>query len=168
MKKNIITLLSISLIAVLFLSNCKKDEDTTTPEAMTTAIIKGKVFASLNTANDTTSNGFYQLNQETAPVGTKIIAVVNAADLVVNPIAGHTYEDITFETTVDANGEYSITVDAIAQDANYTIKAQDFIYDQTVMDVYPATKTERKVFTAADQNTSIVKNNTKVIDITYN
>ncbi len=168
MKKNIITLLSISLIALLFLSNCKKTEDETTPEAMTTAIIKGKVFADLNTANDTTSNGFYQLNNETAPAGTKIIVVVNAADLVANPIAGHTYEDISFETTVDANGEYSVTVDAIAKTANYTIKAEDFAYDQTVMDVYPNTKTTRKVFTAADQTTTIVKNNTKVIDITYN
>ena len=167
MKKNIITLLSISLIAVLFLSNCKKEDDTTTSEAMTTAIIKGKVFANLNTANDTTSGGVYQLNLEIAPKGTKIIAVVNAADLVANPIAGHTYEDITFETTVDANGEYSITVDAIAKNANYTIKAEDFIYDQTVPDV-TGTKTERKVYTAADQTTTIVKNNTKVIDITYN
>lgn len=167
MKKNILTLLSISFIALLFLTNCKKEE-ATTPEAMTTATIKGKVFANLNTANDTTSNGFYQQNLESAPVGTKIILVVNAADLVANPIAGHTYEDISFETTVDANGEYSITVDAIAQDANYTIKAEDFSYDQVVMDVYPQTKTERHVFTAADNTTSIVKNNTKIIDITYN
>ena len=96
-----------------------------------------------------------------------IIAVVNSADLVANPIAGHTYEDISFETTVNANGDYSITVDAIAQSANYTIKAVDFIYDQVVMDVYPATTTNRTIYSVTDQYTSVVKNNTKVLDFYY-
>ncbi|MFH2144242.1 MAG: hypothetical protein ABIJ97_17580 [Bacteroidota bacterium] len=166
MKKILVLITIASLALMITFSGCKKEEevlDLTLP----TATIKGKVWADLNLANDTTSSGWYKYNPEFAPSGTKIIAVINSVDLVDAPAAGYTYQDLTYEGSVNATGDYTITIPARGTDVNVTIKAVDFTYDQITMDIYPATKTEREIFTVGDQVTTVVANQIRVIDFAY-
>ncbi len=167
MKKNIFTIALLSLTALLIFTNCDKEEEEIASDPMTTATIKGLVEANLNLTNDTDALGFYELKLELVPVGTKVIAVVNAADLVANPDPAVTYQDLTYETTVDASGMYTFTVDAITKSANYTLKFDDFEYDQRI---FPdtVTVTERKVYTIADKYPSVVKNEIVIQDAIYN
>lgn len=167
MKKNIFTIALLSLTALLIFTNCDKEEEEIASDPMTTATIKGLVEANLNLTNDTNDAGFPETQWELAPAGTKVIAVVNAADLVANPDPAVTYQDLTYETTVDASGMYTFTVDAITKSANYTLKFDDFEYDQRI---FPdtVTVTERKIYTVADQAATVVKNEIVIQDVTYN
>jgi hypothetical protein len=153
-----IKILTISALALFVtLSSCEKDDEYT-PEAMTKATIKGRVEANLNTTNT---------GDEFAPTGTKIIAVINAADLSNDPVPGYNYKDMTFETTVDANGNYEFKIYANTKNVNVTIMAEDFIYDQVIPEG-TGTTTQRKVFVAGNQFTTVIKNTTKVVDLFYN
>lgn len=165
--KKILALITLAGLALMItFSGCKKDEevlDLTLP----TATIKGKVWADLNLANDTNLTGGYQYHPEFAPSGTKIIAVINSVDLVDVPTPGYTYQDLTYEGSVDGNGNYTITLPARGKNVNVRIKAVDFEYNQIVMDVYPATTTNRVVYTVADQLTTVVSNQIRIIDFAY-
>jgi len=162
MKKNILTLMALTLIAVFAISSCKKDEEPATTSDMTHATIKGVVYADLDETNDTNTVDPIK-DYEFAPVGTKVILVVNSKDLVANPIAGKTYADITYETEVGANGVYTVTVDATAKTANYTVKADDFTYAKKT----GTSTTKTTVYQATDQYVSVVKDITKIVDIKY-
>lgn len=151
---------------MITISGCKKEEEVL-DLTLTTATIKGKVWADLNLANDTSSTGWYEYHPEFAPSGTKIIAVLNSADLVDAPATGYTYQELTYEGSVDANGNYTIVVPARGNVVNVTIKAVDFEYQQIVMDVYPATTTERTIYAVGDQNTTVVANEIRIIDFNY-
>ncbi len=164
MKKNIFTIALLSLSVLLIFTNCDKDDDEVASDPMTTATIKGLVEANLNLTNDTNDAGLPETQWEIAPAGTKVIAVINSAFLVTNPDPAVTYQFLTYETTVDANGMYTFTVDAITKSANYTLKFDDFEYDQKLS----ATVVERKVYTVADQAASVVKNETVIQDVIYN
>ncbi|HBS87641.1 MAG: hypothetical protein A2W91_15365 [Bacteroidetes bacterium GWF2_38_335] len=121
MKKVLFAIVVLVSLSFVFTS-CEKEEEYTAP-AMTTATITGVVEAELDFTNAVS---------EFAPVGTKLYARVNAADLVENPIAGYPYEDIIFTTTVGASGVYSFTVSAGVPVANYTIYGDDFSYNALV------------------------------------
>lgn len=165
--KKILALITLTGLALMItFSGCKKDEkvlDLTLP----TATIKGKVWADLNLANDTNLTGGYQYHPEFAPAGTKIIAVINSQDLVDSSAPGYTYQDLTYEGSVDGSGNYTITVPARGNTVDVTIKAVDFEYDQIVMAVYPATTTNRVIYTVADQITTVVSNQIRIIDFAY-
>lgn len=165
--KKILALITIAGLALMItISGCKKEEEVL-DLTLTTATIKGKAWADLNLANDTNSTGWYEYHPEFAPAGTKIIAVLNSADLVDAPAAGYTYQELTYEGSVDANGNYTINVPARGNAVNVTIKAVDFEYQQIIMDVYPATTTDRTIYTVGDQNTTVVANQIRIIDFNY-
>ena len=160
MKKIILPgLILAGFISLWVFSSCEKCDDETAAKAMTTAIIKGYVQANLDTRNDTNENGGYEVVYEDAPVGTAIIARINSADLTNDPIQG---EDLTFETTVDNNGEYSLSVYAGTKNVNVTIIATDFSYEQVGSD-----QDEMKNYWANDGQTTVVKGITRIGDITY-
>lgn len=158
--KNILIILGlVSFIFMITFSSCKKEEEYV-PEEMPTVTIKGKVKAELVDTGTV---------MEMAPKDTKIIAKIDAEDLVTNPNNNYDYKKITYEGTVNSNGEYSIKIDATEKDVNVTLTPVDFEYDQLVWDNYPnTTKTERKVYTANPIQVTVFKNTTKIIDITYN
>lgn len=166
--KKILTLITLASLALMVaFSGCKKDEDEDMTLTWPTATITGKVWADLNTANDTTSSGWYEHKPEYAPTTVKIIAVYNTVDLVDDAGDNYTYQDKTVEATVASDGTYTLTIPARGNDVNVTLKAHDFTYDQIVMDNYPATTTQRVVFSTADQNTTVVAGDNKVIDFWY-
>ncbi len=157
MKKTVLTgFILASLLLITVFSGCKKDEETNAPSNVGTATLTGQVRAELNLNNS---------DLEYAPAGTKIIAVINSADLVSNPIPGVVYEKISYETVVDANGTYTFSgIAAGPKDVTVTLYPVDFIYYQVQLD----NTTLRKIYTVAGNPTQVVvKGSTKVLDISY-
>ena len=167
MKRTLISITLASLAILLAFTSCKKDDETDVDLTLTTATITGKVWADLNTANDTTSTGGYQYNPEYAPTSVKIIAVYNTQDLVDDPAGNYTYQNNTVEVNVGSDGTYTLTIPARGNTVNVTLKATDFTYDKVTMGAYPATETNRVVYTVADQGVSVVANDYKVVDFHY-
>ncbi len=164
--KNLMILISLLSFVYLFtFSGCGEDEEIYTPPAMTNAVIKGEVKCDLDLTN-------FEL--ENAPQGTKIISQIDAIDLVANPVPGYPYGVLTFETTVDGNGDYSITVNAGTQNIDVTIYPEDFVYDQIVWvdpifgdTVGGAKTTQRVVFKEGIHIVNVIKNVIRIEDITY-
>ncbi len=157
MKKTILSgFILASLLFVAILSGCKKDEATNAPSNVGTAILKGKVQAELNQTNT---------NLENVPAGTKIIAVINSADLITNPTPGVVYEDISYETTIDDNGNFSFnSIAAANKEVTVTLYPVDFEYNQIQWD----NTTVRKVYTVNPNPTQVVvKGSTKYLDFNY-
>ncbi len=168
MKKILVLLSLASLALMVTFSACKKDEEEVVPDPIPTATIKGKVEANLNTANDTTDTGGYQLNMEIAPSTAKIIAIIDAADLVDNPVAGYPYKTLTYTGAVDGSGNYTIAVPARGGNVNVTFMCVDFEYNTVIMDVYPLTTTERQTYSATPSGVPVVEGMISYVDITYN
>jgi len=158
MKKTVLSgfvLASLLLIAVI--SGCKKEEAPNAPSNVGTATLSGKVQAQLDLSNTTIEN---------VPTGTKIIAVINSADLVTNPVAGVTYENISYETNVNSSGDYTFTnIAAANKDVTVTLYPVDFVYDQVQWDTITHT---RKIFSANPPTVVVIKGTTKYSDIFYN
>lgn len=146
-------------VSFLVFSSCEKCDDATAAKVMTYATIQGYVKANLDTRNDTNEFGGYEVQYENAPAGTLIIARINSADLTNEPIQG---EDLTFQSTVNNNGEYSLSVYAGTQNVDVTIIPGDFSYDQVSAD-----KDELKYYFAPEMQTAVVKGITRIGDITY-
>lgn len=144
MRKLLLSALALmSLATVITFTSCDKDETFEyTPEALGKATIKGKVSAEL----DVTNNVY-----ETAPAGTRVSVTLDTELLAANPINGYDYEVKTYEATTDANGEYTITVDASSKAASVTIYVEDFTSNDMV-------------YTTAPVAFNIVENITKVQD----
>ena len=161
MKKIILPgLILAGFISLWVFSSCEKCDDETAAKAMTTAIIKGYVQANLDTRNDTNEEGQTVIQYENAPEGTVIIARINSAQLTNEPIQG---EDLTFNTVVGNNGEYSLSVYAATQNVDVTIMAEDFSHKQVSSD-----QDEMKnYFLEFDLQTTVVKGITRIRDITY-
>lgn len=157
MKKTVLSgfiLASLFLIAVI--SGCKKEEATNAPSNVGTATITGKVETELDLTNTKVEN---------VPVGTKIIAIINSQDLVTNPEPGVTYDNISYETTVGADGKYTFT-NIAAANKNVTVHLYpvDFEYNQVQAD----TTTLRKIFSVNPLSIDVVKGTNKILDIYYN
>ena len=158
MKKTVLSgfvLASLLLIAVI--SGCKKEEATNAPSNVGTATLSGKVQASLN---DTT------VAWENVPAGIKIIAIINSADLVTNPEPGVTYENISYETNVGADGLYTFpNIAAANKDVTVTLYPVDFVYDQ----IQAGNTTHRTIYKVTPNPvTTVIKGTTKYLDIYYN
>jgi len=164
MRKFIFPAVLVSCFIFLgVITSCEKCDDSETDKTMTYAIVKGYVRANLDMRNDTNEFGGFEIQYEKVPAGTRIIARINSADLAndFNPLLN--YEDITFEATVDNNGDYTLNVYAGVKDVNVLIMGEDFEYEQWIKD----STREWKKFTTPDLQTTVVKNLTKIEDMTY-
>lgn len=164
MKKLLTFTAIISSVLLIAFSSCKKDEDTPESTLTTRATITGYVYANLNAVNDTNQSGGYQLNLEFAPSGTKLIAKINSVDLVVEPINGYTYENITYEATVGSDGSYSFSIPAATQNVVVTVMCNDFEYDKIIS----LTESERTVYTAGNYTVTVIAGAYRILDIYYN
>ena len=155
MKKVFYSLLVLTgiFVAVSFTS-CKKKTTSSADPISSTATIKGKIQADLDATNTTL---------ELAPAGTRIIAVINAADLIENPQSGVTYGNIEYSTTVDASGEYALTVAAGTKPVTVTIKCDDFVYSKVITGAAPV----RTIYAGPTSGTVVYKNQIKWVDMTY-
>ena len=94
-----------------------------------TGIIKGKVTCETDLTNKT---------PEVAPVGTKVLAMVDVNSDALpttgsNSIVSISYDDLSLTATTDANGEFSMTVPATIRGLNYNISVSDFTADQKLL-----------------------------------
>lgn len=119
------TLLCTLLAAGTLFTACKKKDDNNTDQlaSLGKATITGKVYAPLV---DTAGASINQI----APANTVISAWIDTKDFVVNPGPGN-YAKKYYTATVDANGNYKLTVDVSKyQPATLYITPQPFGYDQ--------------------------------------
>ncbi|MFK8044340.1 MAG: hypothetical protein AB8B72_02505 [Crocinitomicaceae bacterium] len=128
--------LSIFAIASLAMLSCKKTESAI-PAEPGTATIQGVILAPLDLGNDTTSGGTFisGLNNEFAPKGTQITAIVDTEDLQANPQNGFTYEKLKFTAVVGDNGDFSFTgIPAYAESIPVELRFNDFSEQQSQFD----------------------------------
>jgi len=111
--KKLSILLAGLLVSSLIFTSCSKDEEETTETTLGTATITGYVFLQ----NDVTADAPDRTKQF-APSGTQVILKIDADDLAQDNNGNVNYPEKTYYTTVDANGKYSIAVDAGAKDVN--------------------------------------------------
>ena len=70
--------LSLAAGALILATACKKEEQT--PREAGAATVKGMVEVNSNLANDTLSDGSYDLKMEAVPAGTKLTFIIDGAD----------------------------------------------------------------------------------------
>lgn len=155
MKKVFYSLLVLTgiFVAVSF-TGCKKKTTSSSDPIASTATIKGRVQADLDATNS---------SYEKAPAGTRVIAIINAQDLIENPQVGVTYGNIEYASTINSEGEYTISVAAGTKPVNVTIKCDDFVYTK----ILSATSSTRTVYTGPTSGTTIYKDQIKWIDMNY-
>ena len=147
-------LIVFSLVALIFIS-CGKDEETLAVKngsAKITGVAKCQL--------DLTTN-----EKEYAPVGTKIIAIINTEDLVNSPDNNITYPDRAYTTTVGENGSYSLTIEANAKTVSVDISASDFEYNQVQADTITRV---RKIYSYAPSTVTVIDGISKIQDIDFN
>jgi hypothetical protein len=153
--KKVLSITVIAAIGMMMLfSSCKKEEVETAP--LPTSTIIGKVKADLDQTN---------ANPENAPAGTKIFFRINSQQLALDPLPNYVYQTLQYETTVDASGEYTITLPcATHQAVNVTIVPNDFRYTRITG---PST-TADYYFQGGQQVVTIRDSETNYVDLFYN
>ena len=162
------------LIAALFVTatiftSCSKEEPVAEGPNLGKATITGKVIMDYNTK--TTA-------EEHAPTTAKIIAVVNTADFVQDQNSGATVNgiDSTYTATVNAAGEYTLTIDAGAHAVSVKITAIDLAHSYitksatTGKDTTYTRKVWKADFDGAGTDSAVVKvtqNSVKIVDFEY-
>lgn len=149
-------ILTFALAGLVLVSvGCKKDEKAVTPPTIaSSANISGVVKAETDTTNailETQSN-------------VNILAIFNKIDLVLNPVAGQTYPDVTVSVLTDADGKYSLNIPTNGKTVNVTLKPQDFL---SPVVTGPTTTSPDQLFTSSQQTLSINEKEKKIIDINY-
>ncbi|MFZ6010653.1 MAG: hypothetical protein ACOYXT_09920 [Bacteroidota bacterium] len=146
-----------SLAGLTIFTACDNENSVNPPSELGKATITGTVYAELD---ETDIGGVL----EKVPAGTKIVAVINTKDLVINPTNGN-YAKKYYETTVDANGKYSIQVDAGNKELVVAVIPADFTFDVKT----GASTTEKTNFygSNADDNVTVYKNGTFILDLYY-
>ena len=161
MKKSIFAVLSIATTAML-LVGCKKEESAA-PLEPGTAMVKGRITADL----DATS-----LTPTAAPAGTGVTFIISGADLDHNPDPSFSYKNITKRATVNANGEYSISLPARQESISVHVVFDDFEYDATVVTTddngFQTTTVARRTFSKGDEWINIVDGQVQIKDFNYN
>ena len=149
--KRLSFLLSGFLAVALLTTSCSKEapEPTKTSE---TATIKGVVTAEL----DQTEAGMEN------PSGVKVVALIDPADLQINPDSSFTSDMIKVEATTNSDGEYTMEVNARNQSIPVTLIFEDFAED-----VETANDPVRTVFQGTSMTISVVAGVTEVVDHQY-
>jgi len=166
--KNLLKLFTLIVFCSFIQMSCTKLDDDTSISDMTKAVIKGYAYANLDATNDTTN--YYSIYWEKAPANSKIIARINASDLVQNPNPSLTYGELTYETTVGSDGSYTLEIPAGAKNVDVIIFANDFEYNQKIWDetqIIPKTKTVRRVYHLSSEYTTVFKNAVKIVDLYF-
>ncbi len=153
MKKLFPVLLVMFFGAAVLFTACTEEPAATEP--LPTSTIEGVVYADIDLTNAVA---------EKAPAGTKIFFRIDAADLVLNPLPGYTYQTLQYETTVTAEGKYMIELPcATHQAVNVNITANDF----SATRILTATTTDTHYFDAGTVVATIRNGEKHYKDISY-
>ena len=160
--------LTIFALASLVMMSCKKTESAI-PAAPGSATISGVIYAPLDLGNDTTSNGVFisGYNNEFAPSGTMLTAIVDSYDLQKNPDNNFNYELLKFTTVVGDNGAFSFTgLPAYSEQISVEIRFSDFKANQAQFD--PSNNPSvSKIYTLSDKYVSIYDGAIVIKEFTY-
>lgn len=165
MKTHLLQLtIAVALISVLAAcENISNPEPIEVINTEKTATIQGVVYANLDVTNDTT--GTMQQDFERAPANTTIKVVLDSRDFVRNPHPAVNYQSLTYETTVDASGNYSIEVPALDRGVNAEIYINNFIANQVQADTSNRSRTFRP--SSFPYNVTVVAGMSTFEDIIY-
>ncbi len=153
MKKVFFTL-TIAILSIFAITGCDKTEDVD-PGKPPMATLKGIVRADFD-ANETKLTPMVS--------GTKLYFEINAEELVKVADEKVQYETLIYETTIGANGEYSIELPASYYKAvTVNVKSDDLLYEYNKAD---NTKTE-KIYYLAGISTTINADRVTVFDFDF-
>lgn len=164
------TLLKFTLVAAVIVTFTFACENISNPEPVQaidstkTATIQGTAYANLDETNDTTA--VVEEDYERAPQGTGVKVVIDTQDLVANPTPGVTYGKQTYETTVDASGNFSVEVQAVDDAINVELYMDSFTASQT----QPDSSTSQRTYSPQQfpYTVSVVANLNSFNDVIYN
>lgn len=126
MKKLTLAAIVMMVIAVLGTS-CTKTQ--TAPAEPGTAMVTLHLGINTDETNDTTYNGSTMIQHENVPAGTVVKFVVNSEKLQENPVAGYSYDKLTYDGTVDASGDVVVELPAIGTPYDVDVKFPDLELD---------------------------------------
>lgn len=151
-------LLMLSLAVAATFTSCNKDDDDDAQPTLGFATISGKVKADLNLKNDTAGTIWEY------PEGKTIYFVINTEDLVINSNGGN-YADKVYTATVDAQGNYSVNIEANTKPVTvHTVYGDEFLYDQIQFDG----TTKQKEYNLDDPGNIVVHKGQKIVqDLFY-
>jgi hypothetical protein len=127
--KKLSILFASFFIAAFVITSCTKVETSEGTNELGKATITGKVYMNYN--NDLNKPGATTDPLEFAPAGTQVIATINAIDLAQDDNGVATTPKKSYYTTVDANGEYTFSIDAGAKNVAVTIELVDVMQART-------------------------------------
>ncbi len=153
MKKTIKFAMSLAIIGLAFTS-CSSDDDAPQATVSTTATISGVVKAPTDT-----------MPEPMQPVsGVQIHASINMGDVALNFDPTYNYENETFTTTTNAQGEYSLQVTAGNSPVDVTIIGDDVRLEVTLTD----STSEVRTFRVNPANVQVVGGQNLILDLDYN
>lgn len=124
-----------------------------------TATITGTAYANLDMSNDTT--GATEQDYERAPAGTAVKVVLDARDF---SASADPNQNLTYNTSVDGSGNFTIEVPATDAAINADIYMDSFTANQTQGD---GTQQEEVFTTFNPSVTTITAGLTTFTDVTY-
>ncbi|GEM_PF-3541517 len=154
-----------SLMLVVAVSSCSKDESTGTNE-LGTATIKGKVYLTSDV-----SNGHTAYTSQFAPNTVRLIATIDANDLAQDGTTPGTNQK-AYYTNVTSSGDYSFTIDAGLKNVNVTIIGIDIEDDYTETintggSVHDTTYKEVYRLQGGQVSSGVVANDVNIMDLRY-
>jgi len=152
MKRKFLFLTGIVVMGLLVLGSCKKQDPTSLVlDTSKTATITGTVYANLD---------LFTTGIENAPSGTTLFFKVSNADYIANASGVK-----IFETTVGADGTYTISIPVTDEGVNVSIDGVDFYYNQVQADQ----STDQTAFYIGTSSVSgAITNGNYIVDLMYN
>lgn len=150
-------ILSAVVVASLAFGGCtNKDAENPTPVPTGKATITGLATVDL----DLNQAG----RQGSVPTSTKVSVIVSTKAFVLNPSSSVSYADKVYETTIGADGKYSVEIDAVEKPFTVSVRGGDFEANQV-----PALggTAVRKKFSVAAADVTVYKGGSFIQDLAY-
>lgn len=150
-------ILSAVVVASLAFGGCKnKNAENPTPVPTGKATITGLATVDL----DLNQAG----RQGSVPAGTKVTVIVSTKAFVLNPSASVSYADKAYETTIGADGKYSVEIDAVDKPFTASVRGGDFEANQIPVGGGTAV---RKKFSVSATDVTVYKGGSFIQDLAY-
>ncbi|MEM7106729.1 MAG: hypothetical protein AAF519_00790 [Bacteroidota bacterium] len=163
--KTISKILSVVVLSILVFASCESIDNPApinSIDTTRTATISGVLRANLDVRNDTLGFSGNEVQLENAPAGTKVFVEVDSRDYATSTTGGN-YQQLIFETTVGANGEFEIQIPALSTFISANLRGEEFVTDKTIDDQ----ETQRSVYRSAEGDVDFIENSTFFVILIY-
>jgi len=146
--------LAVSVLTMTLIG-CSNENSVNPRPELSTATITGFVYAELDETN---------AEDETVPAGTKVVAIIDSRELVLDPSNNVEYGLKYYETTVGQDGSYTLEVEVGNWPIEVYIIPADFRFE-----VETGGDPEERIFEGSDADTDIevYKGGTFIVDLYY-